>query len=133
MTRLILTSWLILEFTKSDFADLAVDFFFRFVLGPLPPLDELATTYLGARTPAHGPGHHWSDFAARWGQSKNKSCRDLGLVEFCQQYETPSATLFWYGPKICRHNLIHRWWGGTELTNERLWRWDPRYRPLVGP
>jgi hypothetical protein len=24
-----------------------------------------------------------------------------------------------------RHNRIHRWWGGTELTNERLWRWDP--------
>jgi hypothetical protein len=21
-----------------------------------------------------------------------------------------------------RHNLIHRWWGGTELTNDRLWR-----------
>jgi hypothetical protein len=24
-----------------------------------------------------------------------------------------------------RHNPIHRWWGGTELTNDRLWRWDP--------
>jgi hypothetical protein len=24
-----------------------------------------------------------------------------------------------------RHNLIHRWWGGTELTSDRLWRWDP--------
>jgi hypothetical protein len=24
-----------------------------------------------------------------------------------------------------RHNPIHRWWGGTELTNNRLWRWDP--------
>jgi hypothetical protein len=23
------------------------------------------------------------------------------------------------------HNPIHRWWGGTELTNDRLWRWDP--------
>ena len=22
-----------------------------------------------------------------------------------------------------RHNPIHRWWGGTELTNDRLWRW----------
>ncbi len=27
-----------------------------------------------------------------------------------------------------RHNPIHRWWGGTELTNERLWRWDRRSR-----
>jgi hypothetical protein len=24
-----------------------------------------------------------------------------------------------------RHNPIHRWWGGTELTSDRLWRWDP--------
>jgi len=24
-----------------------------------------------------------------------------------------------------RHNPIRRWWGGTELTNDRLWRWNP--------
>ena len=29
-----------------------------------------------------------------------------------------------------RHNPIHRWWGGTELTNDRMWRWDP---VLVAP
>jgi hypothetical protein len=29
-----------------------------------------------------------------------------------------------------RHNPIHRWWGGTELTSDRLWRWDP---VLVAP
>ena len=23
-----------------------------------------------------------------------------------------------------RHNPIDRWWGGTRLTNDRLWRWD---------
>jgi hypothetical protein len=32
-----------------------------------------------------------------------------------------------------RHNPIHRWWGGTELTNDRLWRWDPANRALVAP
>lgn len=32
-----------------------------------------------------------------------------------------------------RHNPIHRWWGGTELTNDRLWRWDPVNRALIGP
>jgi len=32
-----------------------------------------------------------------------------------------------------RHNPIHRWWGGTELTNDRLWRWDPSERTLVAP
>jgi hypothetical protein len=31
------------------------------------------------------------------------------------------------------HNPIHRWWGGTELTNDRLWRWDPTNRRLVAP
>lgn len=30
-----------------------------------------------------------------------------------------------------KHNPIHRWWGGTELTNDRLWRWDRRNRTLV--
>jgi hypothetical protein len=32
-----------------------------------------------------------------------------------------------------RHNPIHRWWGGTELTNDRLWRWDRLNRALVAP
>jgi hypothetical protein len=30
-----------------------------------------------------------------------------------------------------RHNPIQRWWGGTELTNDRLWRWDPANRALI--
>lgn len=32
-----------------------------------------------------------------------------------------------------RHNPIHRWWGGTELTNDRLWRWDRASRDLIAP
>ncbi|HEV2157086.1 hypothetical protein [Bradyrhizobium sp.] len=32
-----------------------------------------------------------------------------------------------------RHNPIKRWWGGTLLTNERLWRWDRESRSLVAP
>lgn len=32
-----------------------------------------------------------------------------------------------------RHNPIKRWWGGTLLTNERLWRWDCEARSLVAP
>jgi hypothetical protein len=24
-----------------------------------------------------------------------------------------------------KHNPIDRWWGGTHLTNDRLWRWNP--------
>jgi hypothetical protein len=30
-----------------------------------------------------------------------------------------------YQEDFSRHNPIHRWWGGTELTNDRLWRWGP--------
>lgn len=29
-----------------------------------------------------------------------------------------------------RHNPIDRWWGGTHLTNDRLWRWAPA---LIAP
>lgn len=32
-----------------------------------------------------------------------------------------------------RRNPIRRWWGGTLLTNERLWRWDAQRRSLVAP
>jgi hypothetical protein len=32
-----------------------------------------------------------------------------------------------------RHNPIRRWWGGTELTNDRLWRWDALNRDLIPP
>ncbi|MBR0952648.1 hypothetical protein [Bradyrhizobium canariense] len=32
-----------------------------------------------------------------------------------------------------RHNRIDRWWGGTHLTNERLWRWGPETRSLIAP
>jgi hypothetical protein len=32
-----------------------------------------------------------------------------------------------------RHNPIRRWWGATELTNDRLWRWDPANRALIAP
>jgi hypothetical protein len=89
MKPLILTGWLIPDFIEADVADLAVSFFFHFIWGKLPPPDEL-TAYLGPRTSDDSPagGRHWSDFASRWGQSKNKRLRDLSLAEFCQQYET---------------------------------------------
>jgi hypothetical protein len=43
-----------------------------------------------------------------------------------------SARLFWPGATIS-HNPIHRWWGGTELTNDRLWRWDAENGVLIAP
>jgi hypothetical protein len=32
-----------------------------------------------------------------------------------------------------RHNPTSRWWGGTKLTNNNLWRWDPAKQALVEP
>jgi hypothetical protein len=32
-----------------------------------------------------------------------------------------------------RHNRIKRWWGGTLLTNDRLWRWDSESHSLIAP
>lgn len=34
---------------------------------------------------------------------------------------------------FARHNPIHRWWGGTLLTNDHLWRWDAASETLVAP
>jgi hypothetical protein len=87
MKPLILTGWLIPEFTNPDVADLAVDFFHRFTWGELPSPDELAA-YLGPCAPDQASGQHWSDFATKWGQSKNRDYRDLSLAEFCRRYET---------------------------------------------
>ena len=28
--------------------------------------------------------------------------------------------------------VIDRWWGGTHLTNDKLWRWDAEAGRLVG-
>jgi hypothetical protein len=32
-----------------------------------------------------------------------------------------------------QYNAIDRWWGGTRLTPDRLWRWHPRHRCLIAP
>ena len=34
---------------------------------------------------------------------------------------------------FARCNPIDRWWGGTRLTTDRLWRWDSRTQLLVEP
>ena len=53
-------------------------------------------------------------------------------LELALKLTRDSAKPFWPGPKISsRHNPIHRWWGATELTNDRLWRWDPANRALI--
>jgi hypothetical protein len=87
MKPLVLTGFPVPDVTNSGFADLEVSFFHHFIWGPLPSEDELAA-YLGPAALDQDRGTHWSDFAHNWKQSENKEHRDLGLAEFCLQYET---------------------------------------------
>jgi hypothetical protein len=43
---------------------------------------------------------------------------DLSLTEF-------GKAIVAHKEDFSHHNPIDRWWGGTRLTNDRLWRWDP--------
>lgn len=57
-----------------------------------------------------------------------------------ERYVRSRLALTWFGEAIMngtedfsRHNPIHRWWGGTGLTNDRLWRWDRANHALIAP
>jgi hypothetical protein len=97
MMRLILTSSSGVGLVKAGRADIVVPFSFRFVWGPLQSESELSS-YLAARSPAHGPGEHWSDYAM-WGRSSDttddEADEDLGLFEFCKHCE---AVELWFDP-----------------------------------
>ena len=43
---------------------------------------------------------------------------ELSLTEF-------GKAILAHKEDFSRHNPIDRWWGGTRLTNDRLWRWGP--------
>ena len=57
----------------------------------------------------------------------------LGLHESPERFDRYKASTLSLTPlgkavlageeDFSRHNPIHRWWGGTELTNANLWRW----------
>jgi hypothetical protein len=64
--------------------------------------------------------HEQADRHARYKQSR------LALTKF-------GTAIVAQADDFSRHNPIHRWWGGTELTNDRLWRWDSVNRALVAP
>ena len=92
MKRLILTGDYSLE--RTDLADVVIPFIcFRFVWGPLPSPDELAS-YVAARSDTHAPGAHWSDYAGRWPDAIGAR-KDLGLLEFCRHCE---AVELWFDP-----------------------------------
>jgi hypothetical protein len=57
-----------------------------------------------------------------------------------QRYKNSSLSLTALGQAVLagredfsRHNPIHRRWAGTELTPDRLWRWDPVNHALIEP
>jgi hypothetical protein len=64
--------------------------------------------------------HDDADRYARYKQSK-LSLTALGKAVLAQSED------------FSRHNPLHRWWGGTRLTNDNLWRWDPKSRTLIAP
>jgi hypothetical protein len=88
---------------------------------------ELLDGFVYCRAPAvaglEGPFSlkmHYDDRLARYKRGKLKL--------------TPLGEAILAGTEdFSRHNPIHRWWGGTELTNDRLWRWDPATRDLIAP
>lgn len=103
MKRLIFTSHSGFELERSGLADVVIPFVFRFVWGPLPSPDKLAT-YVATRSDKHGPGAHWSDYAGRWPPAA-KARKDLGLVEFCQPCETIEL---WFDPSP--NDQLHLVW-----------------------
>jgi hypothetical protein len=76
---------------------------------------------------AHGPRPAVAglDDGLRALETSNLRARDeaykrsrLSLTEF-------GKAIVAHKEDFSRHNPIDRWWGGTRLTNDRLWRWDP--------
>ncbi len=63
----------------------------------------------------------------------DNEARYFGKSEWKVVLTELGRSLFAREDDMWRHNLIKRWWGGTELTNERLWRWDRESRSLVAP
>ena len=78
---------------RANLADLVVYFCSRFVWGPLPSADKLAS-YLGARLPNYRPADHWSTYVGRW-PAAIKASKDIGLLEFCLHFETVEL---WFDP-----------------------------------
>src|SRR5208337_3485413 len=87
MTRLILTTsdsgaGCLMQ---AGIADIVIPFGFRFVWGPLPSAEDLATM-LSTRSTRHGPAlPHWLD---KFDQRRGVRPKGLGLIELCQQCET---------------------------------------------
>jgi hypothetical protein len=60
------------------------------------------------------------------------------VPELAQAYLTSRVTLTSLGKAVLAggadwtaHHAVDRWWGGTHLTDNALWRWDPAVEDLI--
>jgi hypothetical protein len=103
--------------------------------------------YLGPRAPDQQSGTHWSAFAYDPKQSEQGEIIGIWLWPNSEALRTirkdnlhnrhraslrSRLSLTELGraavahrEDFSRHNPIDRWWGGTHLTNDRLWRYGP--------
>lgn len=63
----------------------------------------------------------------------NNEDRYFGRSEWKVTLTELGRSIFAREDDMWRHNQINRWWGGTELISERLWRWDRESRLLIAP
>ena len=87
----------------------------------------VVSAVIGGLNNAHGPRPAVAalDDGLRTLKTSNYRGRDeaykrsrLSLTEF-------GKAIVAHKEDFSRHNPIDRWWGGTRLTNDRLWRWNP--------
>jgi hypothetical protein len=74
---------------------------------------------------AHGPRPAIAglDDELRTLETKNHRDRDKAFKRSLLSLTEFGKAIVAHKEDFSRHNPIHRWWGGTELTNDRLWRW----------
>jgi hypothetical protein len=84
---------------------------------------------------AHGPRPAVAglDDALRTLETSNLRARDEAYKRSRLSLTESGKAIVAHREDFSRHNPIDRWWGGTELTNDRLWRWDPAKRALIAP
>jgi hypothetical protein len=63
-----------------------------------------------------------------------------GDPELAKAYLTSRLSLTSLGKAVLaggadwtEHHVLDRWWGGTHLTEDALWRWDPEAEELIPP
>jgi hypothetical protein len=73
----------------------------------------------GPRPAAEGLDDELRTLRERHQRGRDEAFRrsDLSLTEF-------GKAIVAHKEDFSRHNPIDRWWGGTRLTNDRLWRWN---------